>query len=326
MRINFDSSRSLATTDTLRKRSELMKLVRRFFDERGFIEVHTPVLGSEFVIDRHIDPIELSMRDPITKEASHWFLQSSPEAAMKRLMAGGMDRIYSLGPVFRQGEFGDRHNPEFTMLEWYRCGDDLESACQLLNDLICMALGREQAMKVTFADAFQQATDLSLFDCRLGDLQLVSERFNLGVSQKYSDDWDDWVNLIFSELIQPRCGKIQPTLITHFPATQAALARLDPNDSQVAERFEIFVDGLELANGYCELLDVEIFRNRCEIENRLRIKDGKSALPLPQKLIAAMEVGLPAMSGCALGFDRLAMLYCKKPTIAEVLAFANDRV
>ncbi len=319
-----ESYRTSASIANLRSRSRLAALARTIFDRVGFVEVHPPVLGSEFVIDRHIDPIEVGLQiDGHARQT--YYLQSSPEAAMKRLMTSGLERIYSLGPVFRAGEFGRLHNPEFTMLEWYRVGDDMDSACDFLSSVVSEMLGRPVAKRVTFADKFHELTSFDLFSATLSDFANIASQFSLGVESSFSTDWDDWVNLIFSEVMQPKLGFGSPETITNFPASQSALARLG-EDQRTAERFEIFVDGIELANGYCELLDADELQRRSERENKLRLVDGKSMLPIPSKLIAAMRSGLPPMSGCALGFDRLVMLAVGANTLQEVLCFSSDCV
>jgi elongation factor P--(R)-beta-lysine ligase len=317
--------RSRATAQTLIARADLLRSLRAFFDTQGFTEVQPPVLGSEFVIDRHIDPITASHPNMQTGANSIWYLQSSPEAAMKRLIAStGLPQIYSIGPVFRAAEFGRLHNPEFTMLEWYRVGDELDQISNFIERLLQQLLNTRPMIRTTYADAFAAITGLALFDCSIEDFANIAKRFKVGVADNYSCDWDDWTHLLFSEVLQPRLGRNGPELVTHFPASQAALAKLDAADSRVAERFELFIDGIELANGYCELLDGDELLRRSEEENRLRIADGKSPLPRPMKLIDAMRSGLPAMSGCALGFDRLVGIALGKSKLEEVICFPFD--
>jgi lysyl-tRNA synthetase class 2 len=317
---------SLSNAEILTARSRLLQRLRDYFQRLEFIEVQPPVLCSEFVIDRHIDPIELRMTHPATHAETNWYLQSSPEAAMKRLLADtGLQRIYSIGPVFRLGESGTWHNPEFTMAEWYRVGDDLHSACSLLDALMQSLLGCDAAIHIRFADAFSEYTGVDLFTASTKTLAAIADQFELGVAADYSQDWDDWVNLIFSFVLQPRLGIDAPTMITHFPASQAALARLSADDVRTAERFEYFYQGVELANGYCELVDADELRRRCSVENGLRASDGKLPLPIPERLLSAMQSGLPAMSGCALGFDRVVALHTGSNSIKSVIVYPTDR-
>ncbi|MCU0715535.1 MAG: EF-P lysine aminoacylase EpmA [Pirellula sp.] len=304
----------------LRRRAEMLRQLRAFFDERGFVEVQTPTLCSETVIDRHLDPISVTLQLP-GEEECEWFLQTSPEQSMKRLLALGMGSIYQIGPVFRAGELGRLHNPEFTMAEWYEVGAGHEKGLQLLSDLLCELLRTPPAIRVSFAAAFEQATGLPLFECQGEDLADWSVRERLVDATDWTDDWDDWVNLIFSERVQPQLGSEVPVLITHFPATQAALAVVSSEDPRTAERYELFYRGVELANGYHELLDASVLRERDTIANAQRVRDGKKALPACEKLLQAMERGMPQSCGCALGFDRLVMLACETDQLSNVVAF-----
>lgn len=321
MRSDFQSQ---ANPKSLLERARVLRLVRDFFDGRGFTEVQTPVLCREAVIDRHLDPIPVAMRLPGT-ELETWFLQTSPEQSMKRLLASGLSSIYQIGPVFRDGELGRYHNPEFTMLEWYEIGAGYEAGQRLLCDLVELILGVATTVNMTFEQAFFRATGLSLYESSIADLGRFAVERQLVPTRDWSSDWDDWVNLLFSECVQATLGFDGPVLITNFPASQAALAQISLSDPRTAERYELFYRGVELANGYHELLDANVLRERDRIANAARIQDGKSALPECSKLLAAMEFGIPPCSGCALGFDRLVMLVCDVPTLKEVVAFTADR-
>ncbi|MCU0718242.1 MAG: EF-P lysine aminoacylase EpmA [Pirellula sp.] len=321
MRSDFQSQ---ATPEILLERARVLRLVRHFFDDRGFVEVQTPVLCREAVIDRHLDPIPVAMRLP-GSEPKTWYLQTSPEQSMKRLLASGLSSIYQIGPVFREGELGRHHNPEFTMLEWYEIGAGYEAGQRLLCDLVEQRLGVGGTAKMTFERAFFQGTGLSLYESSVADLGRFAVERNLVTSSDWSADWDDWVNLLFSECVQATLGLEGPVLITNFPASQAALAEISASDPRTAERYELFYRGIELANGYHELLDANVLRERDRVANAARIQDGKSALPECSKLLAAMEFGIPPCSGCALGFDRLVMLACKVATINEVVSFTAER-
>lgn len=304
----------------LRRRATLLQQLRAFFDKRGFVEVQTPTLCSETVIDRHLDPISLTMQLP-GEEEREWFLQTSPEQSMKRLLALGMGSVYQVGPVFRAGELGRLHNPEFTMAEWYDVGAGHEQGLQLLSDLLCDLLRTPPAVRLSFANAFKQCTGISLFETSSEGLANWSVREGLVDTTDWTEDWDDWVNLIFSERVQPQLGNEVPVLITHFPATQAALAVVASEDPRTAERYELFYRGVELANGYHELLDASVLRERDAIANAQRVRDGKKALPPCEKLLQAMELGMPQSCGCALGFDRLVMLACETDQLSDVVAF-----
>ncbi len=320
-----DLYRSTASIEHLEVRAMVLRKLRSFFDQLGFIEVQTPVLSRHTVIDRHIELISVEIVEPGNNNASTWYLQSSPEAAMKRLLACGMKKIYQVGPVFRAGEIGRLHNPEFILAEWYRVDDDLEAGLRLLDELIRTLLGTPTCLRVRFEDAFLSAVGIDLFAASVADLARQAIRRKLVENRQWSDDWDDWVNLLFSMVVQPTLGHDRPTLITHFPASQAALARISNDDSRLAERFELFYQGVELANGYHELLDPAVLRQRNAKANTDRQRDGKVKLPEESFLLDAMDAGLPTATGCALGVDRVVMLACQAEGVRDVLAFPFDR-
>jgi lysyl-tRNA synthetase class 2 len=317
--------RATACREVLEQRARLLQQLRAFFDQRGFLEVQTPILSRDTVIDRHIDLIQISLDDLPPDLPRRWFLQSSPEAAMKRLLACGLQQIYQIGPVFRAGEFGRYHNPEFTMVEWYRVGDDFEAGVNFLEALTNQLLGTAGCQRLAFSKAFHNAVGLDVFSTTTRELAERAIELDLTRDPDWSDDWDDWVNLLFSLAVQPSLGQERPVLITHFPASQAALAQLAVDNPQVAERFELFYRGVELANGYHELLDPHILRQRNAQANADRRRDGKEVLPEASFLLDAMDQGLPAATGCALGFDRLVMVACGAGSLAEVMPFPIDR-
>jgi lysyl-tRNA synthetase class 2 len=334
---------STAPIVNLQRRASLAKQLRAFFDSRGFTEVQTPVLSRYCVIDRHLDPIRIPApnvaipsqtdshytpnnepsSDPSTDQ--YWYLQTSPEQAMKRLLASGLGSCYQLGPVFRSAEFGPVHNPEFTMAEWYDLHASLDQGLQLLDELLQNLLHTQPALQIRFASAFEQTTGITLFDASTADLANWATNRKLVDSIHWSNDWDDWVNLIFSFVVQPTLGFHRPTLITHFPASQAALAKLDSTDPRTAERYEAFYQGVELANGYHELLNADDLEFRSKIANQQRIEDGKFPLPEKNPLLDAMRIGFPSCCGCALGFDRLVMLACNATNLSDVIPFPADR-
>jgi lysyl-tRNA synthetase class 2 len=309
--------------ENLKIRASLLKKLRQFFDDRLFTEVQTPVLSRDTVIDRHLDPIEVSMRLP-GGPTETWYLQTSPEQSMKRLLHKGMGSIYQVGPVFRDGELGRLHNPEFTMAEWYDVGADFERGLSLLDELLHTLLGTNAAKRVRFEDAFFDATGLRIFEMKPCDFAEWALTKGLVDTPNWSDDWDDWVNLIFSECVQNTLGLTAPVIVSHFPASQAALAQVSASDPRTAERYEAFYKGVELANGYHELLDADQLQSRSILANEQRVRDGKKPLPIQNRLIDAMRLGMPNSCGCAMGFDRIVMLACGANSIDQVVSFMSD--
>lgn len=315
------------TCDAILRRSEIVWRLRQTFHELGFAEVHTPIISHDTVVDLNIEPVRISGRalDCQGAGTDDLYLQTSPEFAMKRLLAAGMQAIYSIGPVFRAGERGSNHNPEFTMVEWYRVGDDLAAGVSLVDQLVRAAIGGPASETITYQQAFKVHAGIDPLTASVKQLSELALANNLGVPSDWSDDVDTWLDLLFSELVQPRLGRECPTIITHYPASQSALARIAESDSRTAERFELFVRGVELANGYHELLDPAELMTRNEQTEAKRRQLGRTSLPVSSRLIQAMQSGIPACSGCALGLDRLIMVALGAKQIDEVLAFPIER-
>ncbi len=316
-----------ANWERLRLRSELLAKTRRFFADRRFIEVETPLLSADTVIDRHLDPLTVVLPDDPARPnvGRTLYLQTSPEFAMKRLLAAGAEAIYQITRAFRAGEAGALHNPEFTIVEWYRRGDDLARGMQLLSDLSEALLNLGPAEQVGYAEAFSVHVGVDPHTATVADLVAAARHWGLSASESFADDdRDAWLNLLLTSLVEPQLGQSVPTILYDYPPSQAALARLH-GEPPVAARFELYVRGIELANGYHELLDPAVLRERNHAANRQRTADGKPTLPEESRLLAAMENGLPESSGVALGFDRLVMLAAGAMRLTEVLAFPIDR-
>ncbi len=291
------------------------------------LEVQTPILSRDVIVDRHIDPICLpgaSLALPDFDQTT-FYLQTSPEFCMKRLLAAGMGSIYEITPVFRAGERGTYHNPEFTMLEWYEVGVDFQQGVDLLAELIVATLNVERVERLSYQAAFQNTLACDPLEASVAELSRLATGLQLNVAEDWSSERDEWLNLLFSEGVQPRLGRVHPAIVTHYPASQAALAQLCPRDSRTAERYELFIDGVELANGYHELLDAEELESRNEQSLAQRSGDGKLPLPTHSRLVDAMRAGLPASSGCALGLDRLLMVALAASSIDQVLPFPIER-
>jgi elongation factor P--(R)-beta-lysine ligase len=319
--------RPTASWENLRLRAELLRRLRQFFDDRGFLEVETPILSADTVIDRHLDPFSVSPL-PMGEgtESRRMWLQTSPEFAMKRLLAAGGTALYQVAHVFRLDELGPLHNPEFTLVEWYRVGDGMEEGMQLTADLCEVMLRRSPVEQVSYREAFRRHVGIDPHKADGGELAAAARACGIVAPESLAQaDRDGWLDLLMVERVQPQLGLAWPVLLYDYPASQAALARVRPGDPPVAERFELFVGGIELANGYHELLDPAELRSRNSRTNAERRAAGKPALPEESRLLDAMEAGLPSAVGVALGFDRLVMLAAGARHIAEVIAFPFDR-
>ena len=318
------NERSLPNLHRLRERSELLKKLRLFFDQRGFLEVQPPCLTTDCVIDPYIDPLrvdasefQLGLR---TGEEIH-FLQTSPEAAMKRMLAAGAPSIYSLGPVFRAGEQGEQHNLEFTMLEWYEVGADVEQGIETLGALACDVLNVEKFKVHSYRHLFQEYCGFDPIDAPLSHLRLHAQTIDASLTTSIAEDRDGILDLILSHAIQPKLGHESPMIVRDYPLSQAALAKPSTKDTQCAARFELFVAGIELANGYDELRDPDVLLERFRLCNQKRKTVGRRPLPLKVPLLEAMRVGLPQCAGVALGVDRLLAVQLGEKSISSVMPF-----
>jgi elongation factor P--(R)-beta-lysine ligase len=331
-----DDFRPTASWENLRRRADLLRRLRAFFWRHGFLEVETPLLSADTVVDRHLDPFQVLVDggpDPVhaTAAADHggprrFWLQTSPEFGMKRLLAAGAPAIYQITRALRRDECGPLHNPEFTIVEWYRPGDGMAEGMVLLSDLCHTLLQRGPAEQLSYAEAFARHVGVDPHAAETAALAAAARQHGLTPPESLAaDDRDGWLDLLLVERVQPHLGHGRPVILYDFPASQAALARVRPGPPAVAERFELYVSGVELANGYHELVDPEELRRRIVANNVQRQRDRRAALPEQSRLLAAMAAGLPAATGVALGFDRLAMLAVGAATLREVMAFPFDR-
>lgn len=300
---------------TLRARAALLAQVRAFFAERDVIEVDTPLLCSAGVTDPNIDPLIVAQGLSVT---SPRYLQTSPEYAMKRLLVAGSGPIYQLGKAFRDGEAGRRHNPEFTMLEWYRPGFDDHDLMAEVAALLSHCLGEGEWCKISYRDLFLECLQIDPWTIDADTLlALTRSRIELDFEP---DSRDTCLDLLMTHCIEPRMsGRV---CVFGYPASQAALARvIDRDGVSVAQRFEVYVDGLELANGYYELGDADELRARFEADNRVREERGQMQRPLDEAFLEAMAQGLPDCAGVALGFDRLLALHTGESDIRRLMPF-----
>ncbi len=313
--------RPSASLDLLRQRAALFARIRDFFAARNVLEVDTPLLCSSGVTDPALEPLRVERGTSIARPR---YLQTSPEYAMKRLLAAGSGPIFQLSRAFRDGEAGSRHNPEFTLLEWYRPGLDQHQLMAEVAELVNVCLGQRPVETLRYRDLFHQ--QLGIDPCRAPLVELEA------VARDHLDpgglcgDRDLWLDLLMSHVIEPSLAGRGMVFVYDYPASQAALARIEEVDGvPVAQRFELYVDGVELANGYCELTDAAEQRARFETDNARRREHGLPEHPIDDQLIAAMEHGLPDCAGVALGVDRLLMLAAGVEDIRQVLPFDWSR-
>jgi elongation factor P--(R)-beta-lysine ligase len=310
--------------ENLKHRSTLLRRLREFFYERSFVEVETPLLSQEVIPELYIEPPLVGSRDS-TNHTAQW-LQASPELHMKRLLAEGMTAIFQVTKSFRAGEVGQLHSPEFTIVEWYRVGDDMQAGMSLVDELCRALLDTPPAKRTSYAEAFHRHVGICPHTSSGEDIAACAVQHAITAEGIKFDDRDEWLNVLLATRVEPKLGTDAPELLYDYPASQASLAKtvVRENGMKVAERFELYWHGVELANGYHELTDVAELRARLMRVNENRLADGRPALPLPESLLAAMERGLPPSTGCALGFDRLAMLAVGATTIGEVMAFSDN--
>ncbi len=320
------SWRPTASLVGARRRARILAQVRSFFAARGVLEVQTPVLASAPPSDPHLAALATRYQGPAADGGRTLYLQTSPEFAMKRLLAAGWGSIYSLGPAFRDGEAGRRHNPEFTMLEWYRPGFDHLQLMDEVDALLQEVLGTSSAARTTYRDAFEAVLGVDPHHATTEELAACAANSGMETGGMSSAGRDDWLGLLFAHLVEPGLGRGTPTFVLDYPASQAALARVRPGPPPVAERFEVYVEGVELANGYHELTDADEQRRRFVADLADRRRLGLPEVPLDHRLLAALEAGMPDSAGVALGFDRLVMLALGAESLAEVVAFPLDRV
>lgn len=326
--MSADDWRPGATLEILRARAGLMRRIREFFDARDVLEVETPVLGHAGSSDVHLDSLSLDART-MNGDERLW-LQTSPEYHMKRLLAAGSGPIFQLSRVFRDGETGRRHNIEFTMLEWYRPGFALEALIREVAALIETVLDKPLSSVRLHPYRALFITHLSV-DPLLETADTLARLRHQAARHAGADtaEWsrDDCCDLLMSLVIEPRLGRDGLDVVVDYPASQAALARRrqDQDGALVASRFEVYLEGIELANGFDELTDADEQQARFEADNQARAELGKPSVDADQRLISALRAGMPQGCGVALGVDRLIMLALGLENIDSAMAFATAR-
>lgn len=323
--------RPSATLEVLRLRARLLERIRAFFSERGVLEVETPILSAAGVTDPTLANLVTRYLGPLFPHGQTLYLHTSPEFPMKRLLAADAGSIYQICKAFRDGESGRLHNPEFTMLEWYRVDFDhhrlMEETGELIMQLLAPHLTLGPPEKITYREAFQRHAGLDPHTAAAADFAAVAKIHQIRAPQDLlaQNNLSVWRDLLLTHVVEPKLGQGWLTFIYDYPAPQASLARILPGNPPVAARFEVYLNGIELANGFHELTDPVEQRTRFERQLHTRVVSGLPDIPIDERLLAALAHGLPDCAGVALGVDRLVMLAAGARTIAEVIAFPVDR-
>jgi len=316
--------RPTAGPDIARLRATMLERARLFFQEQDVLEVDTPALSRAAVSDPHIESISASLALDRTRT---YYLHTSPEFCMKRLLCAAYPDIYQVCKVFRDKEAGRTHQPEFTMVEWYRLGFDLERIIRDTINFIATVLHDETlpdcALHLNYQEAFLQYAGCDPLTADVTVLSNVAGADD-NLRQSVGDDRDAWLDLLLDTKVVPRFAPDRLTVLRHYPISQAALARPCPTNDMLADRFEVFLGRYELANGYVELIDPDEQRRRIANDQRVRESRGQECRPVDNAFVAAMQAGLPACAGVAAGFDRLLMIHASTDDIRNVQTFAFE--
>ena len=313
--------RPRATLSNIKQRARLLQTIRAFMAERGVLEVETPALGTGGSTDPSLHSFTTTFHSPGAGTPRTFYLHTSPEFAMKRLLAAGSGSIYQIARVFRDAECGRLHQPEFTLLEWYRTDFDHHQLMDEIADLLEI-LNLGQSRKVAYGKLFQERTGIDPHDGDVATLYKAAADNGLVNPDR---DRKTLLEFLFDRLIGSDLGHDAPLFVYDYPACQAALARVRRDPRPVAERFELFMRGMEIANGFNELRDAEEQRARFEAENALRREQGRAEIAVDARLLAALEHGLPPCAGVAVGLDRLLMVLSGSDSIDDVVTFPSNR-
>lgn len=307
------------------RRADILAQVRAFFLTKNVVEVETPVLMSSTVTDVHLDAFATQFQflpDSHSDRSSVLYAQTSPEFAIKRLLASGYGCCYQICKAFRHEQHGRFHNPEFTMLEWYRLGFDHLKLMEEVTELLQLTLGCSHVERITYQDLFIRELDIDpLVTNKKQLLTIITNHNKLSDWLEIEECIDTLLQFVMAELIEPKIGQDVPCFVYNFPASQASLAKISIDDSRVAERFECYFKGIELANGFNELTDAKQQEERFIQDNIKRLQLGKTKHAIDQNFISALKTGLPDCAGVALGIDRLVMLALSADNINQVLTF-----
>lgn len=323
--------RPSASLDILKLRARMLAQIRTFFSERGLLEVETPCFSSAATPDPALASLTTRYTGPLYPRGQDLYLHTSPEFPMKRLLAAGSGSIYQVCKVFRDGESGRLHNPEFTLIEWYRVGfnhlalmDEVEA---LVREVLAGRLTLLETQRLSYREAFEHYTGLNPHSARAADFAQAARAHGIEppASLDPHGEEDAWRDLLLTHIIEPHLGQGRLSFLYDYPASQASLAQVRADNAALAERFELYLNGVELANGFHELADSQEQRSRFQRQLQARAAAGQTGVPLDERLLDALRHGLPACAGVALGFDRLVMLAAGVKTVQETLAFPVDR-
>jgi len=315
-----DNWKPAASLETLKIRARVLQSIRAFFAARDVLEVETPILSKSAITDPQLESFKTQFNQ------SDYYLHTSPEFYMKRLLASGSGDIFQISRVFRVDEQGTNHNPEFSMLEWYRLGLDHHALMDEMEELIKNIFSDKQKdiifQRISYQQAFQNKLAIDPLEADAQQLEKCARDNNISIPQGMDmDDKDMWLDWLMVISIGPSFSKNGFTFLYDYPASQAALAKLSKHDSRIAHRFELFAGELELANGFYELTDAEEQSARFTNENKLREQGGQKAMPIDLHLLKALKAGMPECSGVAIGLDRLLMVLTQANHIRDVIAF-----
>ena len=309
----------------------MLSTIRHFFADREVLEVETPLMGQTTGTEPQLNFFSTKYAGSFSTSHQTFFFQTSPEFAMKRLLAAGSGSIYQICKAFRNHDCGRFHNPEFTILEWYRIGFNLDALMAEVEDLIFGLFARSEMIcagseRISYFEAFSKYAEIDIPSASISDFIRIAKRHDLvGAVELCRDEVPDWLDFLFSQIVQPHLGKDRVTFIYDYPVCHASLARIKTGKTDVADRMEVFINGIELANGYRELTDPVEQKQRFHLDLQQR---KKRQLPMPildKRFIKSLEHGLPECSGVAIGLDRLLMLLSGTKHINEVLAFDVNR-
>ncbi|NOZ52343.1 MAG: EF-P lysine aminoacylase GenX [Gammaproteobacteria bacterium] len=333
---NNQDWRPTASLLALTKNAAVYRWIREFFEQRDVLEVQTPVLSHAGTTDRHIESFCTKFHSVSAEQSSQMlYLITSPEFHMKRLLAAGSGDIYQLGRVFRQSELGAQHNPEFTLLEWYRTGQDhhqlMLEVAEFVNGVLsnCADYTMMEHEQLSYRTVFRQHLGIDPLADSTKTLRLCAQQHGFIASEQGaggdSTHHDLYLDFLMSHVVQPKLGQGKLSFVYDYPASQCSLARLSNEDARVAERFELFLNGVELANGFHELCDPQQQQRRFEQDNVMRDASKQTPVVIDRRLIAALTSGLPDCAGVAVGIDRLLQFILSAKTLDDVLAFPFNR-